>query len=326
MKRGLVIGKFLPIHEGHVALIRFAAAHCDELIVSMSSTPRDLIDPALRLSWIKTIFQEDSSIKPAMILDDFDDESLPLDKRTKVWADFIRRTYPSIDIVFSSETYGAPFAHHLGAKHIAFDQDRKYVPISATKIRQHPFRYWNYIPSVVRPYFVKKLCFYGAESTGKSTLAKRMAELYNTELVPEVAREIISSNEFTLEDIVTIGYAHAARIEEKTRIANKLLFCDTDAITTQIYSQHYLGAVPEVLYELEKAVQYDVYFLFDIDVPWVADDLRDLGHQREAMFNVFKEALEVRNIPYVLVRGSYEEREAIVRKEIDRLLHGSPDS
>lgn len=320
MKRGLVIGKFLPIHEGHVALIRFAAEHCDELIVSMSSTPHDAIDPVLRLSWIKAIFQDYTSIKPAMIVDDFDDESLPLPERTKVWADFIRRTYPAVDIVFSSEDYGEPFARHLGAEHKTFDAVRKYVPISATRIRQHPFQYWNYIPAVVKPYFVKKICFYGAESTGKSTMAKRMAELYNTEFVPEVAREIISSNVFTLEDIVTIGYAHAARIEEKTRIANKILFCDTDAITTQIYSQHYLGVVPEVLYELEKSVRYDAYFLFDIDVPWVADDLRDLGHQREVMFNIFKEALEVRNIPYIFVRGTYEEREALIRKEIDRLL------
>jgi HTH-type transcriptional repressor of NAD biosynthesis genes len=320
MKRGLVIGKFLPIHEGHVALIRFAAEHCDELIVSMSYTPHDPIDPALRLSWIKTIFEDDVLIRPAMVLDDFDDESLPLPERTKIWANFIKRTYPAVDIVFSSEEYGAPFAQHLGAEHQAFDPQRKFVPISATKIRQHPFQYWNYIPPVVRPYFVKKICFFGAESTGKSTLAKRMAAVYNTEFVPEVAREIISSNVFTMEDIVTIGYAHAARIEDKTRVANRILFCDTDAITTQIYSQHYLGAVPEVLYQLEKSVRYDLYFLFDIDVPWVADDLRDLGHQREAMFNVFKDALEVRNIPYVLVRGSYEEREAIVRKEIDRLL------
>lgn len=320
MKRGLVIGKFLPIHEGHVALIRFAAEHCDELIVSMSTTPYDPIDPALRLSWINAIFQDYTSIKIAMILDDFDDESLPLPERTKVWADFIRRTYPPVDIVFSSEEYGEPFAQHLGAVHKTFDSQRKYVPVSATKIRQHPFQYWNYIPLVVKPYFVKKICFYGSESTGKSTMAKRMAELYNTEFVPEVAREIISSNVFTLEDIITIGYAHAARIEEKARTANKILFCDTDAITTQLYSRHYLGAVPEVLYELEKSVRYDVYFLFDIDVPWVADDLRDLGHQREAMFSVFKEALDVRNIPYIFVRGTYAEREAIIRKEVDRLL------
>jgi HTH-type transcriptional regulator, transcriptional repressor of NAD biosynthesis genes len=320
MKRGLVIGKFLPIHEGHVALIRFAAEHCDELIVSMSSTPYDPIDPALRLSWIETIFQEEPSIRPAMIQDDFDNDSLPLQARTKVWADFIRHTYPPIDIVFSSEEYGAPFAQHLGAEYKAFDPERKYVPVSATQIRQHPFQYWNYIPPVVRPYFVKKVCFYGSESTGKSTLAKRMAEVYNTEYVPEVAREIISSNVFTLEDIATIGHAHAARIAEKVQTANRILFCDTDAITTQIYSQHYLGAVPEVLYELEKAVRYDLYFLFDIDVPWVADDLRDLGHQREVMFNIFKEALAIRNIPYVLVQGTYEERERLIRKEIDRLL------
>jgi HTH-type transcriptional repressor of NAD biosynthesis genes len=34
MIRGLVIGKFMPVHNGHIALINFAASQCDELIVS----------------------------------------------------------------------------------------------------------------------------------------------------------------------------------------------------------------------------------------------------------------------------------------------------
>lgn len=53
MKRGLVIGKFMPIHNGHTALINFAASQCDELIVSMSYTPDDKINPELRFQWIK---------------------------------------------------------------------------------------------------------------------------------------------------------------------------------------------------------------------------------------------------------------------------------
>lgn len=320
MKRGLVIGKFLPIHAGHIALIKFAAQQCDELIVSMSYTPHDAIDPSLRFSWIIELFKEYTSIKPAMVLDNFDDESLPLSERTKLWADFIKRTYPPIDILFSSEEYGDPFSQHLGALHQSFDPERKNLPVSASRIRQNPFQYWDFIPPVVRPYFVKKICFYGPESTGKSTMAKKMAAIYQTEFVPEVARELITSNVFSLEDIVKIGHAHAERIEEKAKPANRILFCDTDAITTQIYSQHYLHAVPEVLYTLEKAVHYDLYFLFDIDVAWVADDLRDLGHQREAMLAVFREALEQRNIPYVFVSGTYEAREAIIRAVIDQIL------
>lgn len=319
MKRGLVIGKFMPLHHGHIALINFAAARCDELIVSMSYTDQDAIDPDLRLGWIKSMFT-DPRIRIAKIKDDFDDESLALDERTALWAPVMKRTYPPIAILFSSEAYGEPFARHLQAEHVAFDPDRTIVPVSATKIRNHPFQYWEHIPAVVRPYFVKKICFYGAESTGKSTLAMRMAERYNTEFVPEVARELLITNDFTVEDIITIGHAHAQRVEEKLKTANKLLFCDTDAITTQIYSKYYLNVVPDVLYELEAKVKYDLYFLMDIDVPWIEDGLRDLGHKRQEMTDIFKSALEQRNIPYTIVSGDFQQREVIVRRAIERIL------
>jgi HTH-type transcriptional repressor of NAD biosynthesis genes len=320
MRRGLIIGKFMPVHAGHLALIRFAAERCDELVVSMSYTLHDPIPPTLRFGWLQALCQDDPTIKPAMVVDDFDDESLALPQRTKIWSNFIQATYPPIDVVFSSEEYGEPFAMNLGTVYMSFDSPRTQVPVSATAIRQHPFRHWEYIPTIVRPYFIKKICIYGPESTGKSTLTQRLAAHYQTEFVPEVAREIITSNDFTVDDIIRIGYAQHARIEQKTQTANKLLFCDTDVITTQLYSKHYLDVVPEILYDLEHQVSYARYFLLDIDVPWVADDLRDLGHQREHMFAFFRQALEQRNIPYILVRGTYADREATIRQEIDRLL------
>jgi HTH-type transcriptional repressor of NAD biosynthesis genes len=320
MKRGLVIGKFMPVHNGHLALIRFAAERCDELIVSMSYTPHDPIPASLRFSWLQALCQDNAAIKPAMVADDFDDESLPLTQRTKLWSAFIQKTYPRIDVLFSSEAYGEPFAINLGATYRSFDPPRKQVPISATAIRQHPFQNWEHIPSIVRPYFVKKVCLYGPESTGKSTLTRQLAAHYQTAFVPEVARELITSNDFTVDDIIRIGLAQHARMEQKMQTANKLLFCDTDVITTQLYSHHYLHVVPEILYELERQVVYDRYFLLDVDVPWVADDLRDLGHVREQMFTVFRQALEQRQIPYILVRGTHAAREATIRQEIDRLL------
>ncbi len=167
---------------------------------------------------------------------------------------------------------------------------------------------------------VRKICFYGPESTGKSTLAKQMAQLYQTEFVPEVSREFITSNNFTIQDIIAIGHAQTERVLAKVKTANRLLFCDTDLITTEIYSQHYLKTVPPVLYELEAMVKYDQYFLFDVDVPWISDGLRDLGGKRHEMYEMFKGALDERKIPYIIVSGSYAEREVIVRKEIERML------
>jgi HTH-type transcriptional repressor of NAD biosynthesis genes len=169
---------------------------------------------------------------------------------------------------------------------------------------------------------IKVVCFYGPESTGKSFMAKKMADRYKTEFVPEVARELITSNDFNREDIIMIGRAQTERIFQKARKANKILFCDTDLITTQVYSRQYLKVVPPVLYELEKMVEYDRYFLFDIDVPWVKDGLRDLGDEkkREEMYEIFKSELERRNIPYVKVEGDWEEREKIIEREAAKLI------
>lgn len=320
MIRGLVIGKFLPIHEGHIALIRFAASQCDELIVSMSYTNADVIDHTTRLDWIRVIFKTSPNITVASVEDNFDDESLSLAVRTPIWADIVHKKYGAIDILFSSEEYGDAFAKNLGAKHVAFDPDRNKYPVSASLIRKYPFQYWSFIPGVVKPYFVKKICFYGPESTGKSTMAIKMAEHFNTLFVPEVARELITSNEFTVEDIIRIGHAQTDRIREKVKSANKILFCDTDVITTEIYSNHYLGVIPPILFDLEKVVKYDYYFLFNTDTPWVADHMRDLGEKRLEMYTIFKEALDERNIPYIVVQGNYEEREKFVRDELDKVI------
>ncbi|RZJ16705.1 MAG: ATPase, partial [Acinetobacter sp.] len=317
---GLVIGKFMPIHKGHIALINFAKSHCDELIVSMSYTINDAVDAELRYSWIKEIFKNEPKITVELILDDFDEQALPLPERTKIWAKKMAAVYPPVDVLISSEDYGVPFADNLYAECIIFNQDRSVVPISATLIRNNPFKYWDFIPEVVRPYYVKKICFYGPESTGKSTMAQKMAELYQTECVPEVARELITDNNLTAANFIEIAAAQNQRVIDKTKIANKILFCDTDIITTQIYAKHYLGSHLPELDEYEKALQYDQYFLLNTDVAWVADELRDLGDKRDEMYTTFKKELVDRNINFISVEGNYEQRESAIKLFIDGLL------
>jgi HTH-type transcriptional regulator, transcriptional repressor of NAD biosynthesis genes len=167
---------------------------------------------------------------------------------------------------------------------------------------------------------ILKICLYGPESTGKTFLAEKLGRIYSTEIVPEVAKEFITSNKFSADDIIRAGMEQLARVKILERTARRILICDTDVITTQIYSRHYLGIVPEILYQLETEVQYDQYFLFDVDVPWVADGLRDLGQQRHEMYNLFRNELENRRIPFITVSGDFDQREATIRKEIDRML------
>jgi HTH-type transcriptional regulator, transcriptional repressor of NAD biosynthesis genes len=187
-------------------------------------------------------------------------------------------------------------------------------------IKRTLIKYWDFLPHSIKRHVVLKFCFYGPESTGKSTMAEKMAKHFQTEFVPEVAKEFITSNNFAVNDIVKIGREQMRRVREKTKTANKILFCDTDLITTQIYSQQYLGVVPELIRQLEKKNSYDLYFLFDIDVPWVSDGLRDLGNKRKEMYSVFKEALDRRKIKYVMISGDYQQREDDIRQIVESYL------
>lgn len=109
-------------------------------------------------------------------------------------------------------------------------------------------------------------------------------------------------------------------VKQQLQVANKVLFCDTDLITTQIYSQQYFGNVPQELRALEKEISYDLYCLLNIDTPWVADSLRNFGHRRAEMFAVFKGELEKRKIPYLLIEGTWEERFEKVRGQVETRL------
>jgi HTH-type transcriptional repressor of NAD biosynthesis genes len=321
MRKGLVFGKYMPVHKGHLALIEFAKSHCDQIIVSMSFTLDDPIDHQLRFGWLKEIFKEQKNIEVVEKIDDFHDDSLPIFEATKSWAIFIHNKFPDIDAFFCSEDYGEPLSFHLGLPCFIFDKNRDNVSISATKIRQNPYKYWNFIPGIVQPYFIKKICLYGPESVGKTVLSKKLAQHFNTNFVQEAARDILTSNDIDEKLIIEIGKIQTQLVHERVQTSNKVLFCDTDVITTQIYAKHYLGYVPKILFDLEKDIKYDFYLLLDIDVDWVADPLRDLGNRRKEMFEKFKQELDSRNIPYQIISGSWGERMKKITKIVEYLLN-----
>jgi nicotinamide riboside kinase len=60
--------------------------------------------------------------------------------------------------------------------------------------------------------------------------------------------------------------------------------------------------------EFEKR-RSDLFLLCDIDLPWVADDIRDSGGERRRWFHRrFLEELRARHLPHALVSGHYAER------------------
>lgn len=172
-----------------------------------------------------------------------------------------------------------------------------------------------------------KVVLFGPESTGKTNLAQKLAAHFNTEWVPEFSRDFLQDKWerekeiCSLEDIVPIAEGQMQLENELASKARKVLFCDTNILETAVYSQAYFEGYcdPRVLKSALKA-EYDLYFLMYIDVPWVADDLRDRPQQRELMFDQFKTTLDVHQKPYKIIRGDFQQRFEATVKAVEELL------
>ena len=155
-----------------------------------------------------------------------------------------------------------------------------------------------------------RIAITGPESTGKSTLAKQLAQHYQTLWVPEFARTYIDKlkQPYQQKDMLTIA-KNQLKIENKTTAkANKYLFCDTELIVTKIWSEHSFKVCDEWILNNINKNPYDLYLLCNIDLPWEYDPLREHPHLREYFFNLYLNELKSRNFNYSIISGTNETR------------------
>lgn len=154
-----------------------------------------------------------------------------------------------------------------------------------------------------------KIALFGPESTGKTTLAKQLAEYYKTEWVPEFARDYLQEkwdkNQLIcdVDDMLPIAYGQTQLENKSILIANKYLFCDTNLMVTKVFSEMYYNYCDPLLDQAALEHKYDLFFLTDIDVPWEKDDLRDSPEKRESVFAVFKQSLIDNKKPFITLSG-----------------------
>ena len=298
--RGLIFGKFAPLTQGHVHFIREASMQVDHLFVFLSFDTKWLkqqpawVQPKLglteRLRGLKsTIRDEDFGCN--ITIDFVDESDIPgYPEGSAAYAKLIRAKQPFVkfDKAFSSEPeYESYFNEFFPeAEHIIIDAKRKAVPISATMIREDPFMNFRGLSYAARPRFTKRIAIVGVESTGKTTMAKRLAELYKTEWIPEVGRHVCEqefhSDEslMTREDYLDIAYRHRQK-ESRTLewVDAGVMFSDTTNLITH-FSALCAGRASMIdpMFKAPSKEEgdnfYDLVLYLQPDVPWVADPLR----------------------------------------------------
>jgi HTH-type transcriptional repressor of NAD biosynthesis genes len=323
MTLGFIVGKFYPPHRGHKYLIDTARAQVDRLIVMVAHHYEQTIPGEVRRDWLREIHPDcEVMLVPDTLGDD-----------TAAWAKFtIEQLGRAPDVVFTSEDYGAPYAALMGCRHMLVDHARVTIPTSGTAVRANPLANLKYLEPCVRAYYVKRVVIVGAESTGKTTLAKKLAQHFQTNFVAEYGREQwerkvagLTMNDplpaWRDEEFLEIATEQQRRENEAAQTANKVLICDTNAFATGTWYERYRGQRDPVVDAIGQRDKVDLYLLTSPDVPFVQDGFRDGEAIREWMHERFAEQLAALPTPTVLLAGTFAERDTQAIAAVERLLN-----
>jgi NadR type nicotinamide-nucleotide adenylyltransferase len=154
----------------------------------------------------------------------------------------------------------------------------------------------------------KKITITGPESSGKTTLARQLAEAFDTHWVPEYARAYLGllDRPYRESDLLEIARGQIAREDEFAEKSGELLFCDTSLEVIKIWSDYRYGRChPWILKQLEKR-QPDLYLLCAPDLPWEYDPQRENPNDRDALFDIYRKELTGKKVREI--RGEGEDR------------------
>jgi HTH-type transcriptional regulator, transcriptional repressor of NAD biosynthesis genes len=346
-RRGLVVGKFCPLHLGHEFLIREARARCDSLLVLSWTKPGfDGYDRERRAAWLHARFPDIESLviddpwlaercaREGIAQRELPDDAAPDDAHRRFAAWLLRDLLRSpVDAVFTSEDYGDGFAAVLSAEfavpvaHICVDLKRGEVPVSGTRIRQDPSACREFLPPEVWSDFVPRVALLGGESTGKSTLARALAEALGTVWIPEYGRELWErrSGALVFDDMEHIGRRQVAHEQHGAQSASACVICDTTPLTTLLYSEAMFGRASGALRTLSQR-RYALTLLCLPDFPFVQDGTRQEETFRAFQHKWYLSTLDARKIPFVTMAGSLNDRVRAAREAINGLRNLTLDA
>jgi NadR type nicotinamide-nucleotide adenylyltransferase len=152
---------------------------------------------------------------------------------------------------------------------------------------------------------LRRIAIVGPESTGKSSLAGQLAAHHGEPWVAEYARAYLEGlgRPYQQEDLKAIAQGQLALEAQAEASARRFLFCDTNLLVIQIWSEFVYGSCDPWILAHRGLERYALHLLTDIDLPWEPDPLREHPHRREELFALYHQALEASGCPYAIVRG-----------------------
>ncbi|MHC5225648.1 adenylyltransferase/cytidyltransferase family protein [Ignatzschineria sp. LJL83] len=196
-KTGLIVGKFYPLHQGHLHMILSASLQVDELhIFVCNETARDwqlylgsqftrFPTPHNRENWVRELLQH----IPGITIHGFNEDGIPsYPNGWEAWSDRLKETLTALniepDLIFSSEPQDKAFYEtHFQIEVQLVDPPRDTFPVSATNIRERPFENWDFIPTSIRPFFTRTIMM-DVDGFANPKILPALQDLFNAVELP----------------------------------------------------------------------------------------------------------------------------------------------
>ena len=350
---GVVLGCFAPLHRGHMELILKAKKENDLCYVIVCGYDGDKGGKALplrkRIRYVKETFANDELVKVISV----NDTELGLDESMspenwRIWLNAaltqikdngdgdLERTW------YVGEPRYVDDLDRLGETAIL--TDRSILPISATKIRSNPIKYWDYISPVFRKVYSHNILITGTASEGKTTLTRDIARLFGIPHSEEMGRVRMATTSKTDAEL-DFGDFHYNLYEQNNENAKNIdslsnrgvIISDTDNLVTLMYAKMYAdepefelsqddyNALYTVAKQQSKYIKWSKIFVLAPNGEFVDDGVRYMGHSdiaiRQKLFNFLIKLLDDFGYEYEILKGGYLNNYLRVKSYVEGVMN-----
>ncbi len=306
MTHGLIFATALVPTVGHQHLISFAANFVDSVHCIISTRSKE---PTTFGQRSMGLLEEPN----VTFYEHYDDEAPqnPVGENDVAfwayWSNVVRTLVPeSIDYVFASELYGQAVADSIGADFIPVDISREVQPVRGTTVRNNLFEQQEDIAAGFKRYLKLNVVLFGAESCGKTSMARRLSKYFHGTYVPEWARPYLETvgpeiTEHKMEMITNGQYASERAADQ---IDTLIKFKDSDLLTTLGFYEYNGITKPSQLQWMLDDYPNDLYIVMNENIPFEPDQLRYGGNKRETDTAFWIKLLERHHRDYYVIQAT----------------------
>lgn len=150
----------------------------------------------------------------------------------------------------------------------------------------------------------------GAESTGKSTLAQALSGMTCGEYLPEYSREYLTrlDRAYEEDDLLLIAKGQWESEQKALTKSPSYLICDTSLLVMKVWGLYKYGRSHPWIVDRVAQMSPALFILPHYNIPYEDDPLRENPHDRDVLYRMYYHELHRLGYPFVVVRGSEDER------------------